>query len=169
MFVHPLARTDQHLIQDFMLTKIALLLARHAERSEWIFEMRAMDEKAREGSSGGPAFLFVYTVARYYIAVTRTQPEAPADTGRLGKPRSTFVDDFTDAVAANDPQRALSLWVTSPFSVKTGVAAPATQELAFGFIDRLTDSEPAVTANNVADFLPDPFVPVFLGNEKPQP
>ncbi|TFC30280.1 hypothetical protein E3O53_10175 [Cryobacterium sp. TMT2-18-3] len=168
MFVHPLARTDQHLIQDFMLTKIALLLARHAEREEWVFEMRAMDEKAREGSSGGPAFLFVYTVARYYIAVTCTQSEAPVDTGSFGKPRPTFVDDFTGAVAANDSQRALSLWMTSPFSLETSVAASATQQLAFGFIDRLTVPETELIASNVADFLPDPFIPVSVGNDKPE-
>lgn len=157
MFVHPLARTDQHLIQDFMLTKITLLLARHAEHSEWEFELTAMDEKTREGSSQGHAFLFIYTVARYYVAVTRAHAES--NTSETGPDRddSTFFGDFIDAVASNDPKRALARWFSTEISAETDIAAPAIRQLAFEFLDRLTMPASDFIASDVADFLPDPY------------
>lgn len=157
MFIHPLARTDQHLIQDFMLTKITLLLARHAEHAEWEFELTAMDDKSREGSSQGHAFLFIYTVARYYVAVTRAH--ADSNTSETGPDRdeSTFFGDFIDAVASNNPKRALTRWFSTEIGAETDIAAPAIRQLACEFLDRLTISAPDFIASDVADFLPDPY------------
>lgn len=157
MFVHPLARTDQHLIQDFMLTKITLLLARHAEHAEWEFELKAMDDKSREGSSQGRSFLFIYTVVRYYVAVTRAHAESNSSETGPARDESTFFGDFIDAVASNDPKRALTRWFSTDFSAETNVAAPAIRHLAFEFLDRLTVPAPGFIASDVADFLPDPY------------
>ncbi len=157
MFVHPLARTDQHLIQDFMLTKITLLLARHAEHAEWEFELRAMDGKSREGSSQGHAFLFIYTVARYYVAVTRAYAESNTSEAGSDRDESTFFGDFIDAVASNDPKRALTRWFSTEISAETDIAAPAIRQLAFEFLDRLTMPASDFIASDVADFLPDPY------------
>jgi hypothetical protein len=41
--------------------------------------------------------------------------------------------------------------------METDVAAPATQKLAFEFLDRLSVPAADVVTSNVADFLPDPF------------
>ena len=157
MFIHPLARTDQHLIQDFMLTKITLLLARHAEHAEWEFELTAMDDKSREGSSQGHAFLFIYTIARYYVAVTRAHAESNDSETGPDRDDSTFFGDFIDAVASNDPKRALTRWFSTDFSAETNVAAPAIRHLAFEFLDRLTVPAPDFIASDAADFLPDPY------------
>ncbi len=157
MFIHPLARTDQHLIQDFMLTKITLLLARHAEHAEWEFELTAMDDKSRERSSQGHAFLFIYTVARYYVAVTRAHAEFNTSETGPDRDESTFLGDFIDAVASNDPTRALTRWFSTDFSAETDIAAPAIRQLAFDLLDRLTVPAPDFIASDVADFLPDPY------------
>ena len=159
MFIHPLARTDQHLIQDFMLTKITLLLARHAEHAEWEFELTAMDDKSREGSSQGHAFLFIYTVARYYVAVTRAHAESSTSETSPDRDESPFSGDFIDAVASNDPKRAMTRWSSTDISAETDIAAPAIRQLAFEFLDRLTMPASDFIASDVADFLPDPYEP----------
>ncbi|WP_146069812.1 hypothetical protein [Cryobacterium sp. M15] len=140
-----------------MLTKITLLLARHAEHAEWEFELRAMDGKSREGSSQGHAFLFIYTVARYYVAVTRAYAESNTSEAGSDRDESTFFGDFIDAVASNDPKRALTRWFSTEISAETDIAAPAIRQLAFEFLDRLTMPASDFIASDVADFLPDPY------------
>jgi hypothetical protein len=158
MFVHPLARADEHLIQDFMLTKVAILLARRADSAEWQFELDAMDEQSEGGASDEHAFLFVYTAARYYVAVTRADAAAlfSVDTADAASP--AFFGAFTAAVAANDTVSARALWSAAPFSAEHTVATPAIHRIAFTFLDRLAVSEPDFVASTVADFLPDPYV-----------
>ncbi|WP_146071585.1 hypothetical protein [Cryobacterium sp. Y62] len=142
-----------------MLTKITLLLARHAEHAEWKFELTAMDDKSREGSSQGHTFLFIYTVARYYIAVRRAHAESNTSETGPDRDESTFFGDFIDAVASNDPKRALTRWFSTDISAETDIAAPAIRQLAFEFLDRLTMPAPDFIASDVADFLPDPYEP----------
>ena len=159
MFIHPLARDDQHLIQDFILTKIALLLSQHAEQGEWEFEMAAMDEKASEGGSRSNAFFFVYTVARYRVALTRARSAAATDTEPDLHEDSTFRWDFIHAVAHNDANRALELWLASPFSLETAISSPSVQRLIFPLLDAFSENTPTLLSTNLADFLPDPFTP----------
>lgn len=163
MFVHPLARADEHLIQDFMLTKIALLLARGADSAEWLFELEAMDEHSEGGASDEHAFLFVYTAARYFVAVTRADSTAfsPLDATVGASP--AYFGEFTAAVAANDTVQARALWVAEPFGAnETGaehtLSTPVIRRIAFTFLDRLAVSEPDFVASTVADFLPDPYI-----------
>jgi len=158
MFVHPLARADEHLIQDFMLTKIALMLARRADSDEWLFELEVMDEQSQGGASDEHAFLFVYTAARYFVAVTRADATAfiPLDVSDAASP--SYFGEFTAAVAANDAARARALWVAEPFGTEHALAATVVRRIAFTFLDRLAVSEPDFVASSVAEFLPDPYV-----------
>lgn len=156
VFIHPLARDDQHLIQDFMLTKIALLLAQHAERSAWEFEMAAMDDQASAAPSGPHTFLFIYTVARYRVALLRAQ-SSDLNESELATNDAPFMADFTKAIAHNDAALALNLWMKSPFSVEATISSPAVQRLAFGLVEPVTVGSPTLLSTNLADFLPDPF------------
>lgn len=158
MFIHPLARDDQHLIQDFMLTKIALLLAQHSERGEWEFEMSAMDDHANAAPSGRHTFLFIYTIVRYRVALLRAQSSDRSE-GDLAASEASFTAAFTDAVAHDDTALALELWIASPFSVETTISSPAVQRLAFGLLEPVTEGSPTLLSINLADFLPDPFTP----------
>jgi hypothetical protein len=156
MFVHPLARSDQHLIQDFMLTKIVLLLAREADEAEWIFEMKSMDEKASGSETRENVFLFVYTVTRHHIAALRANAER-SDAAERVSTVAPFLANFRDAVAANAPQHAHALWTPSAFGLESHVASPAIQRLAFEFLRLPSVPGADVVASSVADFLPDAY------------
>lgn len=158
MFVHPLARSDQHLIQDFMLTKIVLLLARKADEAEWVFEMKAMDDRASGSDTRGNPFLFIYTVTRYYIGVSRAHAEM-SGTAEMVSALTPFLANFRDAVAADASQHALAVWTMSPFGLEADVAAPTIQRLAFEFLRQLSIPAADLVASSVADFLPWPYRP----------
>ncbi|MEX1080012.1 MAG: hypothetical protein WED09_12995 [Homoserinimonas sp.] len=159
MFVHPLARDDQHLIQDFMLTKIALLLARHAADNEWLFEMQAMDNQSKEGHGRGHPFLFIYTLARYYVAAGRLHSDAAGGTEfEPVQSADSFYSDFADAVASNDCQKALDLWEASPLATHSEIAEPPIREMAAAYLRQVIVPETELIAARTADYLPDPFV-----------
>lgn len=165
MFVHPLARSDQHLIQDFMLTKIVLLLAREADEAEWVFEMKAMDDKASGSDSRDNVFLFIYTVTRYYIGVLRAQAEG-SDAAERMPALTPFLSTFTHAVATHASQHALELWTLSPFGLEATVAAPTIQRLTFEFLRPLNIPAADPAASNAADFLPYPYRPDAVAGEE---
>lgn len=141
-----------------MLTKIVLLLARKADESEWVFEMKAMDDKASGSESRGNAFLFIYTVTRYYIGVSRAHADMSGEA-ELVPALAPFLANFRDAVAADASQHALVLWTMSPFGLESNVAAPTVQRLAFEFLRQFNVPAADLVASSVADFLPCPYRP----------
>ena len=101
-FMHPLAQGDVGLIQDFFLTKIALLCAQSADLNEWAFEMRALEDLTPERERPVNAFLFAHTLARYWSALVDSNQTAPLDG-------ASFASRFVAAVAAADG-RAREVW-----------------------------------------------------------
>jgi len=101
-FVHPLAQGDVGLVQDFFLTKIALLCAQSADLNEWAFEMRALEDLTPVQERPVNAFLFAHTLARYWSALSDSEQPLP----RGG---ASFTSRFVAAVAAADG-RAREIW-----------------------------------------------------------
>lgn len=66
-FVHPLERDDVPLIEDFLLTKVTLLMTQNAPIAEWLFEIEAMAVLSGERWER-IHFLLGYTVARLIAA-----------------------------------------------------------------------------------------------------
>lgn len=155
MFIHPLAREDEHLIQDFMLTKIALLVARHADDQEWLFELQAMDDQSE--SRGGSAFLFVYTVARYYVAGSRLNVGLGEDEFEPVNDSDAFYGEFAQAVASNDCEKALRLWRSSPHSSQVALAAPPIRRITAVYLEAVAGPDTEAIASKVADHLPAPY------------
>lgn len=144
-----------------MLTKIALLLAHHADEHEWLFEMQSMDDQSRRGHARGHAFLFVYTVARYCVAADRLHAGAGTTGDQEAAPfpeADPFFNDFAQAVASNDSQQAFELWISSPLSAATEIAAPSIRQIARSYLRRMAVPEAEFVATKIADFLPAPFV-----------
>ncbi|OUE20904.1 hypothetical protein BFL34_01722 [Clavibacter michiganensis] len=116
-FVHPLARSDAHLVQDLMLTKITLLCAQGADDEEWAFELAAMDAAGAPATRGGNTFLFALTLVRYVHALTRaTRPDARI---RL----RAFPAGFVDAVVAGDGREAAAVWFRGAPDIPTSLTA----------------------------------------------
>lgn len=141
-----------------MLTKVVLLLARKADEAEWVFEMKAMDDKASGNATRGNAFLFIYTVTRYYIGVSRAHADA-ASEAYVVSGLTPFLANLRDAVASHASQHALVLWTTSPFGLESDVAAPTIQRLAFELLRQLSIPAADLVASSVADCLPYPYRP----------
>jgi hypothetical protein len=149
-FVHPLARSDAHLAQDFLLTKITLLCAAGAGPDEWVFELAAMDEVSAPADRAGNAFLFALTLLRYLHALTRAVP--PEDPVRL----PAFPAGFAEAVVAGDGAAAEELWSRGAPDVPTSLTAPRMRDVtmqALAVIDAVPRPHPvALTA-----YLPRPY------------
>ena len=101
-FVHPLAQGEVGLIQDFYLTKIALLCAQSADLTEWAFEMRALEDLTPQRERPVNAFLFAHTLARYWLALGEADRALPCG-------ETSFTGRFVAAVAAADG-RAREVW-----------------------------------------------------------
>ena len=110
-FRHPLTRGDDALTQDFMLTKVTLLLARGASAREWDFEIEAMRATATDQSRDRIAFLLDYTLARYIAAFDQSVPSAPPPA--VTAPLSSFARAFTDAVCAENFRVSENIWSAS--------------------------------------------------------
>jgi hypothetical protein len=160
-FVHPLARDDEHLIQDFMLTKVALLLSRNARPEEWAFEMVLMDSSARDAKRGDHPFLFLYTVVRYCLAITHADAAARGGAHEISVASSLgatpFLADFAAAVFFDDSRCAFSLWAASPLATGTNVSSVAIQRVVFDLLGRVARLTELPHATSAADFLPDPY------------
>lgn len=156
-FVHPLARNDRYLIQEFMLTKIILLVARDADESEWAFELELMDTNLGDARGREHIFLFAYTVARYCLAVAHAQPIEVDHNSTTTGAGSPFVNEFLVAVDAGAFIRALSLWETSGFSSETDVSAPVIRRLTFELLRVPAAISSQGFATSFADFLPAPY------------
>ena len=100
--MHPLAQGDVGLIQDFFLTKIALLCAQSADVNEWAFEMRALEGLTPERERPVNAFPFAHTLARYWSALSDSDQPLPHGG-------ASFTSRFVAAVAAADG-RAREIW-----------------------------------------------------------
>ncbi|MFS4506157.1 hypothetical protein ACMA46_07960 [Clavibacter sp. Sh2141] len=130
-FVHPLARLDAHLVQDFMLTKITLLCAQDADLDEWRFELAAMDDASAPDTRSGNTFLFALTLLRYLHALTcATTPDAAPDL-------LTFPPGFLDAVTSGDGPQAAAIWYQDALGSSTSMRAPRLWEMAAEYLPPL--------------------------------
>lgn len=62
-------------------------------------------------------------------------------------------------IPRNDANRALELWLASPFRLETAISSPSIQHLIFPLLDAFSENTPTLLSTNLADFLPDPFTP----------
>jgi len=117
---HPLARGDLRLAQDFLFTKISLLCTRDADLQEWAFEMRSLNGLCPPPDRPQQAFLFAYTLARYWSA-HRTRSLPPSGSKEL----SPFTASFVDAVEHEREDVAKQVWFAGDESDRglTGVRA----------------------------------------------
>ncbi|TIH29489.1 hypothetical protein [Subtercola vilae] len=109
MFIHPLVRRDQHLIQDFLLTKITLLLARQATASEWAFEVNSVREISGQYWADSNQLLLDYTLARVLFALHASEKVEGTDIFD-DEPREESVHLFISAVGADDLSTAVMVW-----------------------------------------------------------
>jgi len=110
MFIHPLLRDDLRLIQDFMLTKITLLLAQNASGDEWAFEIRTMQELSGVPWDAHNGLLFDYTLARF-IAAGSSQGEPVDESAQpANSPLGSLVTNFIDSVNDEDNVQAHRVW-----------------------------------------------------------
>jgi hypothetical protein len=156
-FVHPLARGDLHLTQEFMLTEVALLLARDADDAEWTFELELMDTNSGEDLRRMNAFLFIYTVARYSIAAAHAQPSVPQGILLEAGARTLFLNRFLTAVGDDDASGASSLWEESSLRDETCLSTPAIRSVLTDLLSAFSVVAAEGAAPNVADHLPAPY------------
>lgn len=156
-FVHPLARNDHNLIQEFMLTKIILLASRNVSETEWAFELEAMD--AQLGSERRPihVFLFFYTVARYSVAIAHSQASELQQSSISTNADARFLDAFLGAVDAADSALALALWHSAGLGTESSVFAPAISRLTFELMRVPSTVSSQGMAAKFAEHLPDPY------------
>ncbi|SDZ56353.1 DUF952 domain-containing protein [Herbiconiux ginsengi] len=105
----PLDSDDIEVVQDFMVTKTMLLVAREADVVEWRFEYEAA-RAASEQRWDRNHFLLDYTLARLLVAI-----------GVEAVLVSTFPKDFLDEVRAERFAEARTLWLSLQSQVNTTV------------------------------------------------
>ncbi len=151
MAEHPLVRDDLYLIQDFILTKAALFLARDAAASEFRFELDTVRVLSAHKWWDRNAFLLDYTLARY-IAALEAVPPSDGDASEA----DGFVRDFTDAVRIEQFEGARTKWMSSRPD-----GEPATQLLpsTLALFERLLRLKKNRAIGTAADFLPGPYTP----------
>lgn len=112
-FRHPLTRGDDALTQDFILTKVTLLLAHGASAREWDFEIEAMRATTTDQARNRIAFLLDYTLARYIAAFDQNAHTAPDATVPAAARLSSLAREFTDAVHAENFRASGNIWSAS--------------------------------------------------------
>ena len=151
-FQHPLTRADTVLVQDYMLTKVTLLLAQNAPAHEWHFEIEAMRATSTDTLKDRNDFLLDYTLSRYIAAFERditTAPAAPPSgaAGYLG----SFARAFTDAVRAENFRAAASIWTASRNTDDVGVGPHSDLTLALlnALLTVASSPVPATTTQHI--------------------
>ena len=123
-FRHPLTRGEDALTQDFILTKVTLLLADGASAREWDFEIEAMRATTTDEARNRIAFLLDHTLARYIAAFgqnAHAAPDAAAAAPAAAAHLTSLAREFTDAVHAEDFRASGNIW-----SAIRDIGAPAT-------------------------------------------
>lgn len=105
----PLDSDDIEVVQDFMVTKAMLLVAREADVVEWRFEYEAA-RAASEQRWDRNHFLLDYTLARLLVAI-----------GVEAVLVSTFPKNFLDEARAERFAEARTLWLSLQSQVNTTV------------------------------------------------
>lgn len=157
MTAHPLTAEDYHLIQDYMVTKVALLLTAQAGLPEWRHEIDAMQSQSGEYWQRRNALLFDYTLGRFLAAALSRPPEPDATPL---PPAEQFVRDFVSTVLRQDYVTAELLWADANTATgESGTRLPSTTTLVLrlGQLARHVDL-PATFASLPPEFYPPQYV-----------
>jgi hypothetical protein len=106
MILHPLQSEDIHAIQDYLVTKITLLLSVTADDAQWQNQYDAQEAIDPHLWASRNAFLWDYTLARFIAAVHIKRYQVLEHAS----PEEQFLEEFVQAVAVGDHRSAGGLW-----------------------------------------------------------
>lgn len=103
---HPYRTDDIHTIQDYLVTKIQLLLASGADDTQWTHQYEAQRTVDPTAWVRQNAFLWDFTLARFIAAAHIKK----YDVLQAATPGEQFLEEFVQAVSSANHASALGLW-----------------------------------------------------------
>lgn len=146
MSEHPFRTDDVHTIQDYLVTKVQLLLAAEADEHVWAHQYDAQRTIDPTSWVRQNAFLWDYTLARF-IAAAHVRRYSIFE---LASPGAQLLEEFVQAVHYGEHASALSLWDGMNEFVSEGTILPTTAPLT----RRIRELNPISDLADVAANLP---------------